>query len=235
MTICFDGDGTLYHAETTVLELWRTFCSERNVEVSGDEMAAVLERVSAQLKERWARLIALKMASPLDAGPLEEAFWADHNAAVLSSWGMERHSGDARRRFRQATALDAVTLYGDTLPALGALREKGVAMGVYSNRPADLMPTIARLGLVGYFVWVRSAGDTGLTKPDPRVFAMAAAGLGVPLEQMVYVGNSMEEDIAGARSSGCRPVLIDRHGRRGAEPGVVVIRSLRELPKRLDL
>jgi len=196
--------------------------------------SAALERVSAQFHTRWSRLRDLKLASPREAANIEEAFWADHNAEMLACWGLERHSGKVRRWFNEAD-LDASALYEDTVPALRALADRGIVMGVYSNRPTPIQATITRLGLARYFLWVGSAGETGFSKPDPRAFTTAAAALGVAPEALVYVGDSVVADVQGARSAGCRPVLLDRSGRHAGEAGCPVIGSLLELPDRVGL
>lgn len=233
VTVCFDADGTLYYSQTTAAEVWRQFCAVHGVVVTIDATAAALERVSAQFHPRWTRLRPLKQACPDRAADIEEAFWADFNAQVLACWGLERHSGEVRRWFNE-TDLDATVLYPDTIPALRALAAAGVVMGVYSNRPTPIQPTITRLGMARYFRWVGSAGDTGFSKPDPRAFTTAAAALGVGPPALVYVGDSVVADIQGARSAGCRPVLLDRLGKYGGEIGCPVVGSLLDLLDQLE-
>ena len=41
-------------------------------------------------------------------------------------------------------------------------------------------------------------------KPDPRVFQNALARLGLAREEVVYVGDSWEHDMIGARDAGIR-------------------------------
>jgi FMN phosphatase YigB (HAD superfamily) len=47
-------------------------------------------------------------------------------------------------------------------------------------------------------------------------------------EQAVHVGDSLENDVAGARAVGIRAVLVARDG--AAPQGVETVRSLAELP-----
>ena len=222
--ICFDADGTLYHSDLTAVDLWRMFCAERGVEASGDEVSAALGEISARFGERRSRLRELKLASPSEAAVLEEVYWAGDAGAPGPCAVRRGHPALVERdRPRGGRALPGHA-------ALDTLAERGLRLGVFSNRPADIRPTLARLGFASRFAWVRSAWDAGFAKPDPRVFAAAAAALGVARDALVYVGDSMAEDVLGARSSGCRPVLIDRGGARGGGAGSPVIRSLAELP-----
>jgi putative hydrolase of the HAD superfamily len=57
----------------------------------------------------------------------------------------------------------------------------------------------------------------------------ALALVGVRPEAAWHVGDSVAEDVAGARAAGIRPVLIARDGAEGP-PGVPVLRDLEGLP-----
>jgi FMN phosphatase YigB (HAD superfamily) len=59
-------------------------------------------------------------------------------------------------------------------------------------------------------------------KPDRRVFEAALAIAGVGPEEAVHVGDSVANDVAGARAAGVRPILLHRQGeelRPGGAPG----------------
>ena len=53
------------------------------------------------------------------------------------------------------------------------------------------------------------SGDEGIHKPDPRLFRLAAARLGLPCESCLYVGDHPVNDIAGALSAGMRAAWLD--------------------------
>jgi putative hydrolase of the HAD superfamily len=50
-------------------------------------------------------------------------------------------------------------------------------------------------------------------KPHPTIFQAALGQLGVEARDGVMVGDSLEEDIEGARALGMRAILIDRNER----------------------
>ena len=66
------------------------------------------------------------------------------------------------------------------------------------------------LGLARYFDTVVSSASVGLHKPDPRIFELACARLGVAPEEAAHVGDHHYADIVGATAVGMMPVLIDR-------------------------
>jgi FMN phosphatase YigB (HAD superfamily) len=53
----------------------------------------------------------------------------------------------------------------------------------------------------------------GRVKPHPTIFQSALERLDVRAEDAVMVGDSIEEDIEGARALGMRAILIDRENR----------------------
>jgi putative hydrolase of the HAD superfamily len=68
----------------------------------------------------------------------------------------------------------------------------------------------------------------GAAKPDPAIFEYALSLAGVGPGDAVHVGDSLDNDVAGARAVGIRPLLVARDG--AAPVGVETIRSLAELP-----
>lgn len=104
-------------------------------------------------------------------------------------------------------ARNRVELYPDTLPALKRLTARW-PLASLTNGNADLQ----RVGLQSHFVHHVCARDTGVAKPDPRIFLAAAERLGVAPEQILHVGDDPAADVAGARDAGLRTAWINRHG-----------------------
>ena len=78
-----------------------------------------------------------------------------------------------------------------------------------SNGNAD----IQRIGLSRYFKGAISAGEFGIAKPDPRIFKAAAAAAGVPLAQVLHVGDDSALDAVGALQSGMHAAWLNREGK----------------------
>lgn len=232
LAICFDADGTLFHSTTSVGDLWRAFCSERHCVVSSEEATAIAGSVGARFHQRWLHLWDAKLGRTIGEDA-EDGFWLEYNAAVLANWGLAEHAHEALRWFNRVEPDNTAALYDDTVPALRTLAERKVTMAVYSNRLTSIVPTLRRLGVADFFAWVRSAGDTGIAKPNSEAFRMVADALGVSMASLAYVGNSVTEDYHGARSAGCQSILIDRARRHQSETGLLVIHSLLDIPTRL--
>ncbi|MGC1549027.1 MAG: HAD family hydrolase [Rhodanobacter sp.] len=132
------------------------------------------------------------------------------------------------------SARNSVELYPDSLPALERI---GVLRPLVSltNGNADL----DRIGLSAHFDHHICARDTGMLKPDPRIFHAAAERLGLDPAQILHVGDDPELDVVGAREAGLRTAWINRAGHPW--PGVLGrppdldLRDLTALADWLDL
>ena len=102
-------------------------------------------------------------------------------------------------------------LFDDVLPTLALLREHGLKIGLVSNTGRDLGTFVRHHGLdVDAAV---GSGTYGKTKPHPTIFRFALEQLAVSADDAVMIGDSIEDDVEGARAIGMRAILLDREGR----------------------
>jgi putative hydrolase of the HAD superfamily len=103
--------------------------------------------------------------------------------------------------------------FPDAVPALRRLRP-AVALALISDaQRVFLEPELRLAGLTGYFPVRIVSGDYGFRKPDPRLFTMALAALGVRPGEAAYVGDHPYHDVCGAKAAGLTAVLLARPGR----------------------
>lgn len=130
-------------------------------------------------------------------------------------------------------ARNRVELYPDSLPALERIAARW-PLASLTNGNADL----ERIGIHAHFAHHVCARDSGVAKPDPRIFLAAAARLGVAPRQVLHVGDDPAMDIAGARDAGLRTAWINRDGRPWPDelgpPPELDLRDLTELADWLD-
>jgi HAD superfamily hydrolase (TIGR01509 family) len=106
----------------------------------------------------------------------------------------------------------------DCLATLEKLRGAGCHVAVVSNIDDDYLdPMIARAGLADLLHDWTSSEEASSCKPDPAIYRYACAKAGCAPEQVVFVGDSPEQDIAGARAVGMTTVLLREVG--AAPPG----------------
>jgi putative hydrolase of the HAD superfamily len=118
--------------------------------------------------------------------------------------------------------------FPDALPALAQLAEDGHVVVIVSNWDCSLPDWLGPTGLLERVAGVVTSADAGAAKPDRRIFERGLELAGARPEEAVHVGDSVENDVAGARALGIRPVLVARDG--AAPEGVEAVGSLAELP-----
>jgi putative hydrolase of the HAD superfamily len=99
-----------------------------------------------------------------------------------------------------------------------------VPVAVVSNWDYSLRGTLAGLGLE--FDAIVTCGETGVRKPDPRIFLEALGRLGVAPADALHIGDRDGTDGAGARAAGIDVRIVDR---TGAVPGRDTIAALTDV------
>ncbi len=175
---------------------------------------------------RRAALETLERHPELD---YDESIWVLFTQRILQGMGGATH-GAAPELTRAWETAAHFELYDDVLDTLALLRSHGLKIGLLSNRAGVLDDFVVHHALNVDAHLTSSAH--GKTKPHATIFRRLLESLGVAPEDAVMVGDTIEDDIDGARAIGMRAILLDRAGRH---PGVERIESLRELPAALGL
>ncbi len=103
--------------------------------------------------------------------------------------------------------------YDDVAAALDDVHRLGVATAVLTNgTTAQQTAKLSALGLLDVVGPVFTAEDLGVAKPRPEAFARVCTALGLPPEQVLYVGDNHVVDVLGARAAGLQAVHLDRTG-----------------------
>jgi HAD superfamily hydrolase (TIGR01509 family) len=101
----------------------------------------------------------------------------------------------------------------DIVPALAALRARGLRLVVVSNANGTLRHLFERLGLAQWFDSMLDSHEWGVEKPDPRLFQHALEESGAEATTTVHVGDLYQVDVVGARRASLGgAVLFDAAG-----------------------
>lgn len=103
-------------------------------------------------------------------------------------------------------------MYSDVPGVLRQIAERGIRIGLISNSHRCLASFQSHFELEGLISAAVSSSQHGYLKPHPSIFQAALQLLAVPADEAIMVGDSLGQDIAGARRVGMRAVLV----RRGA-------------------
>jgi putative hydrolase of the HAD superfamily len=219
--ILFDALGTLVELEAPAPQLRAQLARRFDIEVSDQQaqraIAAEITYYRAHLDEgRDADSLARLRRRCADV--LRDALPASERLQSIDP-GEFTEALLASLRFRA---------YPDAHDALASARAAGQRAVVVSNWDASLADVLGRLELEPLLDGVITSAQAGARKPAPEIFERALALAGVPARDAIHVGDSLDEDVAGARAAGIEPVLISRDGAPGP-PGIRTIRSLAQL------
>lgn len=100
------------------------------------------------------------------------------------------------------------TLYPQVREGLAAMRAKGLRLACVTNKPAVFTePLLARTKLASFFELVVSGDTLPLRKPDPAPMRYVADRFGLPSDEMVAIGDSMN-DAQAARAAGMQVLAV---------------------------
>ncbi|MFC4463345.1 HAD family hydrolase [Streptomyces xiangluensis] len=209
-TVLFDFSGTLFRIEST--ESWlRAVLAETEMSLTEPELTQAARHLDA--------------VGALPGGSFPSRPIPDELAPVweIRDMSAELHRAAYTGLSRQVPLPDpalhdalydrhmtpaAWRPYPDTAEVLGALRERGVAVGVVSNIGWDLRPVFREYGLDPYVGAYVLSYEHGIQKPDPRLFATACDALGVDPREVLMVGDNRRAD-GGAAALGCGVHFVD--------------------------
>mgnify|MGYP000978832160 FL=1 len=98
--------------------------------------------------------------------------------------------------------MDAMELYPDALAFLNDLRIAGVPAVIVTDLTAQIqMRKLVLLGLDRVVDWIVTSEEAGGDKPDPRAFELALAKFGGVEGDIWCIGDSVENDLVGARQA----------------------------------
>ena len=105
--------------------------------------------------------------------------------------------------------LGEVTLYDEVKATIDAL--DGFPHGVVSNADSDHLHNALSSNHL-HFDLVVSSESAEAYKPDPKIFGPALESLGMKPEDVLYVGDSQEDDLLAAERGGLQMAWLNREG-----------------------
>jgi putative hydrolase of the HAD superfamily len=167
-------------------------------------------------RHRRAHYAAMAIKSHLDHG---EHDWSAYNDAYVRAVGVVEELLPLAVHLLAACRVPDLWRWPipESISGMRLLHQRGVPLGVVSNASGQIAATLARAGICqvgdGSGVGVRCVVDShvvGVAKPDPAIFThVADAFAGIDNSRIVYVGDSVTIDVAGAGAAGLQPVLLD--------------------------
>jgi putative hydrolase of the HAD superfamily len=207
--VTFDAGQTLVELDTRMLA---DRLAERGIATTPDD----LDRAGISAWNRYDTLVRGGALHPWKA--LMDA-WLDGIGVATSARGPIVDwlwtEQPARNLWRRPVA--------GMIELVGALRARGIRVGVVSNSEGRLAELFDEIGWRDRFDAIADSGRIGIDKPDPAIFGWALDRLGVQARDAVHVGDSHAADIDGARRVGMRAIWFGPHAMRiDGDPGVAI-------------
>lgn len=121
---------------------------------------------------------------------------------------------------------DAWRLFPETKTVLASLQEAGFTLGIISNFDSRLIAICEHLDIRDYFTCIVFSSRENAAKPDPGIFKQTLRQTGLSPAESLHVGDSLENDVKGAKRAGMMPLLLDRLGVHPKTDNTIAIRDL---------
>ncbi len=98
----------------------------------------------------------------------------------------------------------------DAKACLGQLDGMGLKLGIVSNHhdSTSLMRSLRQYGIKPWFDPIVVSESVKVRKPNPAIFRLCLSAMKVKPRDALFVGDSTEHDVAGAKATGMSVVLI---------------------------
>lgn len=227
-TVFLDAGLTLLRAEPSLGGVYTLVTRRHGLEVPPGEFDAA---AGAAFHAQAAEHRAAGEAGLRTSEDLERASWRIHarrvKDAIPAMRGLDFHAwfDDLYEEFGSARVWKP---FEDAVPALDALRSRGIRLAVVSNWDSRLHGILEEGGLRARFDAVVVSSEVGWRKPHGEIFRIALEATGSSPGEVLHVGDSLGDDLRGAAAAGIRAALIDRDGTRESD-GAPVLGDLREI------
>ncbi|AZM88574.1 HAD family hydrolase [Streptomyces sp. W1SF4] len=148
---------------------------------------------------------------------------------------------EARAAAGHPEHFDEGDLYGDVRPTLAQLREGGLWLGIAGNQTVRAGKILRELFATDVDL-IGTSDDWGASKPDPEFFVRVAKAVPFAPDEILYVGDRVDNDLRPAVAAGMHSALIRRgpwatvqwESEEAKALPTFRVGSLLDLPRRID-
>lgn len=214
--VLFDAVGTLIRPEPSVAAAYALAGRRHGIEIAESELHGMFRAAMARQDEIDRRLHSGRTGQAREVerwrGIVADVFGDAPQASAIFD--------DLWEHFAQP---DNWRLFDDAAEVWQALTAAGVTIGIASNFDERLNGICQALDPLSECQHVFVSSRVGWRKPRPEFFAAIAEELGFPADEMLLVGDDLDNDFRAARAAGWQAVLVDRTA--GADRGSRQVRD----------
>jgi putative hydrolase of the HAD superfamily len=230
--VFFDVGFTLLAPHPSIVDIVLDVCQRRGTPLARAAVAKQLPQAEAHLR-RTARADPWTWGDEVAITDIWQGYFTTLLRPCLngaSEAEIAERAREVRVVFDQASSY---ALYPDVRPVLGAIKARGMTMGVISDWGIGLGLILRHHDLVQYFDFAVVSAMLRRAKPDPALFQTALQRADAIPDYALHIGDSYPLDVLGARAAGITPVLLDR--RRKLDPAALDCLVVTDLFGLLDL
>ncbi|MEM1556551.1 MAG: HAD family hydrolase [Candidatus Bathyarchaeia archaeon] len=201
-----------------------TFLSNNGISVSYEVFRKSYSEVRKQIYER-------------PGAELEEPHFCIRLAKTLQNIGFDYDADSPLVRRAAEAYMEELSRYvyldAEAIPLLQKIRSSGYKTGVISNFsiPEGARKLIDIHGIKDFLDTIVISGEINRRKPSPEIFIRALNNLGVDASKAVFIGDTPDIDIEGAKKVGMKTILIKRRDEKKTEESRpdFIVSSLKEI------
>lgn len=140
-------------------------------------------------------------------------FWIAYDHAYAAELGLPPDQAD---RLRVAIRVAWEWPHQRNIDAFHQLAKTGLPVAIVSNNDGSAQQSMVDFGVCqvgpGPLPEVLAVVDStvlGIAKPDPAIMSPALDAIGLPADQVLYVGDTVHADVVGATNAGMQVVQLD--------------------------
>ena len=201
------------------------------------DLGGTLFRYGGRMGGGGIRFVVNELGISADPDEIGNA-WRNASSSVGASYGRQRYflhkdlfqdtlraflaqfdhqpNADLLEEFHQqqlASMLQHLPIRDECHDALRELKELGLYLSIVSNIDDDYLdPLVTQHDLDAYLTHWTSSEEAQSCKPDPDIYHYALSKSGLALDDVLFVGDSLQHDVAGADAVGMQSVRIVEEG-----------------------
>jgi len=230
-TIFFDMDGTLVYVPISPQQFLLNIYQELGLHFGLEQICVAYEIEEKRWNEKF----------PDYTLRTREAF-IEFNRKLLEVLGakgdLQGLSEKVQEHWENLSEEADEKLYPEVKSVLKVLRERGVTLGILSNRLlAFSLKSLEKHAIRDYFQCVicPQIARAPKGKRSPEMWQFALKEVGAKPNEVIHIDDDYETGIIGAKNAGIRPLLLDRKGTYTSSVDCTVIHNLTDILELLGI
>jgi putative hydrolase of the HAD superfamily len=109
-------------------------------------------------------------------------------------------------------------LFADVEPTWSELKRRGIIVGIASNYDSRLIRVVNEMPPLNDCAHVFHSAAVGHAKPGREFFRTIERSIGIPRDELLFVGDDFNNDFAGANEAGWRALWLKRASATSSDP-----------------